>query len=86
MTPQQEERADKAILDVLCANNTRFGLSAAAISIYADTGFTPEQTTDRLEYLTQKKLAVEVQKTVHAAARVWKITDEGRRYLDARTS
>jgi hypothetical protein len=35
-----------------------------------------------LEYLTEKGLAEEVDKTVHKSLRAWKISDGGRRYLD----
>ncbi len=79
------ELFDQAILQVLEANNTRFGLTAQAIGTFARAyGFAPEEkeTLDRLEYLAGKNLAAEVPKIIDKSFRAWKITAAGRQYLD----
>jgi hypothetical protein len=79
------ELFDQAILQVLQANNTRFGLTAQAIGTFCRVyGFTPEEkeTLDRLEYLAGKNLAAELSKIINKSVRTWKITDAGRQYLD----
>jgi hypothetical protein len=79
------ELFDQAILQVLQANNTRFGLTAQAIGTFCRAyGFAPEakETLDRLEYLAGKNLASEAPKIINKSVRAWKITDAGRQYLD----
>jgi hypothetical protein len=79
------ELFDQAILQVMQANNTRFGLTAQAIGTFSRAyGFAPEEreTLDRLEYLAGKNLAAEVPKIIDKTFRAWKITDAGRQYLD----
>jgi hypothetical protein len=79
------ELFDQAILQVLEANNTRFGLTACAIGTFSRAyGFGPEEkdTLDRLEYLAGKNLAAEVPKIIDRNFRAWKITAAGRQYLD----
>ena len=73
-----------AILRVLGANRSRFGLEPRAFPIYLNVyGFYPtgKELEERLEYLTMKGLAEEPPKTI-GSTRAWKITDAGRRYLD----
>jgi hypothetical protein len=86
MNAQQENILDDAILLALSANHTRFGLGAGAIRLQARAfgggRATEEEVAGRLEYLTEKGLAEEVDKTVHKSLRAWKISDGGRRYLD----
>ena len=85
INPDNLELFDQAILRVLQSNNTRFGLSPQAIGFFCRSyGFNPEQTqtTDRLEYLAGKNLALEVPKVIGQSIRAWKITDAGRLYLD----
>jgi len=79
------ELFDQAILQVLEANNTRFGLTAQAVGTFCRAyGFGPgeKETLDRLEYLAGKNLAAEVPKIIDKTFRAWKITDAGRKYLD----
>jgi hypothetical protein len=74
-----------AALKVLDANNTRFGLMAAALRLLVrQFGFDPTEAEvkDILEYLTDKGLVSEVAKSMGKVNRAWKITDEGRVFLD----
>jgi hypothetical protein len=82
---EKTELFDTALLRVLDANNTPWGLQAPAVGMFArEFGFTPSsaETIRRLEYLTAKGMVEEVPKTLGKANRAWKITDAGRRYLD----
>jgi hypothetical protein len=88
MKPSILELFDQALLQVLQANTTRFGLTAKALCVFCRAqGFEPEEeeTLDRLEYLVGKGLAAEMPKLIDKSMRVWKITDAGRRYLDEST-
>jgi hypothetical protein len=74
-----------AVLKVLDANNTRFGLSMQAVRLLVRPfGFnrSEAETTDALEYLADKGLVEESAKVLVKINRSWKITDEGRQYLD----
>jgi hypothetical protein len=86
MIPTEKlELFDNALLRVLDANNTPWGLQAPALGMFThEFGFTPSaaETVGRLEYLTGKGMAQEVAKVLSKANRAWKITDAGRRYLD----
>jgi hypothetical protein len=85
MTPKQLELFAIAVLKVLDANNTRFGLTAAAIRLLVrQFAFSPtdEETIDGLEYLASKGLVAESPKVLVRINRAWKITDEGRQFLD----
>ncbi len=86
MNAAQQELFDLAILRVLVANHTRFGLNVAAVChLMAMFGF-PSPNSDtvlaRLEYLTGKGLAEEVLKQVSKTNRAWRVTDQGRQYED----
>jgi len=79
------ELFDNALLRVLDANNTQWGLQAPALALLThEYGFGPttNETVSRLEYLTGKGMAEEVPKMLSKANRAWKITIAGRRYLD----
>ncbi len=79
------ELFDNALLKVLEANNTPWGLQAPALCMFArEFGFAPTEpeTESRLEYLAARGMAQDVPKELNKANRVWKITDAGRRYLD----
>jgi hypothetical protein len=81
----QLELFSGAVLKVLDANNTRFGLTAAALRLLVrQFGFSPteEEIKDALEYLAGKGLVAEMAKALGKINRAWKITDEGRVYLD----
>jgi hypothetical protein len=85
LTNDQLELFSGAVLKVLDANNTRFGLNAPSIRLLVrQFGFnqTEEETTDALEYLADKRLVREFPKVLVKVNRAWKITDEGREYLD----
>lgn len=86
MIPTEKiELFDNALLKVLDANNTLWGLQATALCMFTrEYGFAPSapQAVQRLEYLTVKGMAQEVPKSLSKANRSWKITDAGRRYLD----
>jgi hypothetical protein len=81
----QLELFDAAVLRVLDANNTQFGLAMTAVRMLVrQFGFNPSETEmiDTLEYLAGKELVREVPKVLAKALRNWKITDAGRQYLD----
>lgn len=86
MNAAQTELFDRAILRVLDRNRSRLGFGAEAIGFQMiEFGFrnpAPADVLDRLDYLTGKALAEEVQKDVHRANRTWRITDDGIEYLD----
>jgi hypothetical protein len=82
---EKTELFDNALLRVLDANNTPWGLQAPALSMFTrEFGFSPSaaETVNRLEYLTGKEMVHEVPKVLSKANRAWKITDAGRRHLD----
>jgi hypothetical protein len=86
MTPQQQEHFDTALLRVLDANKTRFGLGVPALGhLLGQYGF-PNPTTDdlkdRVDYLEHKGLVEEALKAIHTANRAWRITDAGINHLD----
>jgi hypothetical protein len=87
MKPNMLELFDQALLQVMEANTTRFGLTAEALRAFCRAqGFEPEEkeTLDRLEYLAGKGLAAAMPKLIDKSTRVWKITAAGRLYLDER--
>lgn len=81
MSPEQKELFRLAILRVLDANNTRFGLGRSAIAhSMVLFGFASPRTDDldaALAYLEGKKLIYEVLKGISPENRAWKITAEG---------
>lgn len=85
MNAQQRELLRQAVLTVLEANNTRFGLGVDAIAFHAKGyGFPAlDRATlePELEYLQEKELIAEVTKTLSPENRVWKITAAGRDFL-----
>lgn len=88
MTPAQQELFDLAILRVLDANRTRFGLGADAIRhLLAQFGFpapAPDLILDRIDYLVRKELAEEVLKVANQSNRAWRITTAGINHVDER--
>ncbi|HEX3719079.1 MAG TPA: hypothetical protein VH595_14015 [Verrucomicrobiae bacterium] len=85
ISSNQLELFDAAVLKVLDANNTQFGLAAPALRMLVrQFGFNASESelVETLEYLTGKELVKEVSKTLGKAFRNWKITDVGRKYLD----
>jgi hypothetical protein len=89
MTPEQKELFRLAILKVMDANNTRFGLGVAAIChLLVAFGFPnakPEDVEEELDYLCRKELATEVLKIVSRENKAWRITKAGIQFLDARS-
>jgi hypothetical protein len=88
MNPVQQELFDLAILRVLDANRTRFGLTVTSLGhLVAQFGFpspNEELLLDRIDYLTRKELVEEVLKGVNAANRAWRITPAGLTHVDER--
>jgi hypothetical protein len=83
----QTELFAAAVLEVLDANNTQFGLETAAIRLLVRAfAFNPNEaeTITALEYLAGKGFVQESPKALVKVNRAWKITDEGRQYLDER--
>jgi len=86
MIPEQRELFRIAILRVLAANLTRFGLNETAISMHVFRfGFQPEriETVAELDYLHDKGLVAPVEKTISPENRTWRITAAGRDHLAA---
>jgi len=74
-----------AVLKVLDANNTQFGLTTPAIRLMVrQFAFNPSEaeTTSAMEYLAGKRLVEQVPKVLVKINRAWKITDGGRQFLD----
>ena len=88
MNAEQRELFRRALLEVLEANNTRFGLGSAALRhLIRPYGFErPEEKEVREEvgYLEDKGLVAEVLKGVSPENRAWRITAAGRDYLAER--
>lgn len=88
MTPAQQELFDLAILRVLDANRTRFGMPVEAIAhLLAQFGFPHpnlEVVLDRLDYLGRKEWVEEVLKVANKANRAWRITTGGINQVDER--
>ncbi len=81
MTTLQRELFRLALLRVLDANQTRFGLGAAALaSLVCEFGFTPgaAETEIELRYLHDKGLVTPLSKVLSPENRVWRITASGR--------
>jgi hypothetical protein len=88
MTTEQRELFRLALLRVMDANHTRFGLSAAALGhLAAEFGFPspPSQAVrSELQYLEDKGLITQISKDISPENRAWRITADGRDYLGAR--
>lgn len=88
MSLAQRELLQLAVLRVLDANHTRFGLGVDAVTLHASAlGFaklTRDSTEIELEYLEGKGLVEPVQKTLEPGNRCWKRTAAGRDYLSER--
>jgi hypothetical protein len=82
----QEELFDLAILRVLDANRTRYGLGLPALAhLIPQFGFPHPDVNviaDRIEYLTNKNRVEEVLKEVNKANRAWRITEAGINHVD----
>jgi len=89
MNAEQRENLRVALLRVLEANNTRFGLGVPALRHLLPTfgfgGVAEETVRDEIDYLVRKELVVEVLKVVSRENRCWRITEVGIGFLDARS-
>jgi hypothetical protein len=88
MNAAQQELFDLAVLRVLDANRTHYGLTLAALAhLLAEFGFSSppkDLVSERLEVLTRKGFVEEVSKLLGAANRAWRITEKGIGYTDDR--
>jgi hypothetical protein len=86
MNPAQQELFDLALLRLLDANRTRFGLGLEAIAhLLLPFGFArPDHAllADRLDYLQRRGLVEEVDKVINRANRAWRLTPAGLDYVD----
>ncbi len=85
MNAEQRESFRLALLRVLEANNTQYGLGLAALGHLATTfGFSRARISDverEIVYLEDKGYAIQLVKPISPENRVWRITAEGRDYL-----
>lgn len=85
MTTEQRELFRLAILRVLDANPTRFGLGRSAIAhnmaVFGFQSPTTDDLTAELQYLEDKKLITEALKSISPENRAWRITAEGRDFI-----
>lgn len=90
MNAAQTELFHSAVLQVLDANGSRFGLGAQAVALLVNQyGFSPkpDETERALEYLADQEngFARPVDKQqMNPANRTWKITAKGINYLRER--
>jgi hypothetical protein len=93
MTPERKELFRTAILRVMDANNTRWGLSIVAIGHHLGPyGFSVssfesaekfyEAIADELQYLEDKKLIEKVLKIVSKENQAWRISRAGIAFVD----
>lgn len=94
MKPEQKELFRKAILQVLDANRTRFGMSMTALGLHLGSfGFSAvlfasaeefqNAIADEIEYLTGKSMVEEALKVVSRENRAWRITRAGIAFVDS---
>ena len=76
-----------AILGVMNANRTRFGLNSRAIGlnlgVFGFPGSKEEDRADAIDYLVRKGFAEEVAPEMSAENRAWRITSQGIAFMDA---
>jgi hypothetical protein len=85
MNTEQRELFRLALLRVLDANHTRFGLSLSALGhLVATFGFPNPQLRQlerELQYLEDKSHVASMVKSVSPENAAWRITAEGRDYI-----
>ena len=84
MSPQQREVLRTAILRTLDTNQTRFGLTAPAVTVHLiPQGFKveAEETERELDYLTDKHMAEVIRRSLAPENRAWRINAAGRDWL-----
>jgi len=95
MKPEEKELFRAALLRVMDANRTRFGMTSVALAFHlASFGFTPavcggeqkfhELVLDEIGYLADKGMLEEVTKTLSRENRAWRITAAGIAFVDER--
>ena len=96
MTPERKENFRLAILRVMDANRTRFGLGIVALGhALRNWGFNAgdfggemkamyEAIADELQYLGDKGLIEEALKVISKDNRAWRITEKGIGFIDER--
>jgi hypothetical protein len=87
MNADQKELFRIALLRVLDANRTRFGLALPALCLMVrQFGFAAQpndpRALDEIDYLTRKGLLEEAAKPISAENRAWRITGAGIAFLD----
>jgi hypothetical protein len=86
MNAMQKEVFRRAVLSVLDANRTRFGLGVNAIALtlsaYGFAKTADDEVADALDYIAAKNLCEEVTKTISKENRAWRITSAGIAFLD----
>jgi DNA-binding PadR family transcriptional regulator len=90
MNPQNRELLRLALLRVLDANSTRYGLGLEALCHLASSfGFylpEPELVDSELRYFEDKGLATQIVKQISPENRAWRITAAGRDLLASLTT
>ncbi len=84
-TAEELEGFREAILRVLDANRTRFGLPARAVGLMVRQfgfGAEKEELLDELDYLAGKGLVEEAPRPISAENRAWRITEAGIALVD----
>ena len=76
-----------ALLKIMDANRTRFGLQAPVLALHLRAlavGATPDEIVQALEYFGSRPapLVEETRPEIDRENRAWKITAEGIRYVD----
>lgn len=94
MNAESKQLFRKAILRVLDANRTRYGLGIVAIghllaaysftvaTFQGDASAFHAAIADALQYFCDKGLAEEVRKEIDPANRAWRLTDKGIAHVD----
>ena len=85
MTNDQRELFRTALLRILDANHTRFGLTVQALChlmpVFGFFKSKPDEAERELEYLKDKGHVALVPKPISPENRAWRITAEGRDFL-----
>lgn len=85
MSARETENLRRAILNVLDANKTRFGLGLDGVTLFVSNfGFQSIESKTvepEIQYLAEKGLVGEIDKTVSPENRRWRITAAGRDFI-----
>ena len=83
ITSEQRELMRNAILGILDANGSKYGVGLGAIAIFLrPLGFrvSADELRPEVQYLEDKGFVLPISKLVSPENRVWRITAEGRDY------